>query len=387
MLADHGEKIGLVYPEVGAADFDTLSDLLPDIATVSNPLDYTTPIWGQSEVTYPIFSAAIAAMGADSAVLVQDYPAEGLDESKINYQNDADAFARAAREQELPAAICATLPENIDAQTRNFLIAEGVAPMQGIHETLNAIEQAAGWTEARTRILATPPEPLARPRTQSDVSMLTEDEGKAWAISAGVSVPEGRSVKAADAAGVAQKIGFPVALKMMSPDLAHKTEAGAVALGIADTGELAAAIDAMRVNVRACAPSAVTDRFLVEKMSLPPLAELIVGIRRDPQFGAALTLGSGGILVELVGDAKTLLLPCSPANIREAIAGLKVGHLLAGFRGRQVADLDRIASKLHTLCRSFLEHSDTLAEIEINPMFVYHDQVVAVDILMHKVVL
>ncbi len=386
MLADHGQKIGLSYPKIGAVHVDTLTGLLPEIATVSNPLDYTTPIWGQPETTYPVFSAALAAMDADSAVLVQDYPAEGLDQSKIYYQHDAATFARAAREQGLPAAICATLPENLDAQTREFLIAEGVAPMQGIHETLNAIEQAASWAESRSCILAAPPRALTLPKDQSEITMLTEDEGKAWAVSVGVPVPNGRCVSATEAVGVAGEIGFPVALKMMSPELAHKTEAGAVALGIADADDLVTAIDAMRVSVATYAPSALTDRFLIEKMSAPPLAELIVGIRRDPQFGTALTVGSGGILVELVGDAKTLLLPCTPENIREAIAGLKVGRLLTGFRGRQEADLERISNTLHIMCQGFLAQNDTLAEIEINPLFVYPDQVVAVDVLLHRFV-
>ena len=95
---------------------------------------------------------------------------------------------------------------------------------------------------------------------------------------------------------------------------------------------------------------AVNDSFLVERMSPPPLAELIVSLRRDAQFGWALTLGSGGILVELVGDAGTLLLPSSPADIQTALARLKVGHLLGGFRGRPRAELAAIAAALHQLC-------------------------------------
>lgn len=387
MLADYSEKIGQTYPEIASDHAQKLAEMLPDIATVSNPLDYTTPIWGQPEITYPIFAEAIAAMNADAAVLVQDYPAKGLDESKIYYQNDAGAFARAAREQGVPAAICATIPENMDAETREFLISQGLAPMQGIHETLNAMQQATSWSVARERILMAEPAPLKAAGLLPEVAMITEDEGKLWMIQAGVPVPEGSCVNADEAACVAREIGFPVALKMMSPDLAHKTEAGAVALGVKDEAELATAIETMHASVTASAPNAVTNRFLVEKMSPPPLAELIVGLRRDPQFGAALTLGSGGILVELIGDAQTLLLPCTPKNIRDAIANLKVGQLLGGFRGRDKADLNKIAASLHSLCQCFLAQSATLAEVEVNPMFVYADGFVAVDALLHKVVI
>lgn len=384
MLADYGEKIGLCYPEIPEEQADALAALLPDIATVSNPLDYTTPIWGQPEKTYPVFSKAIKAMNADAAVLVQDYPAAGIDESKVLYRNDADVFARAAREHDIPAAICATIPENIDVETRDLLISQGVAPMQGIHETLNAIEQAAGWGRARTCILSDPPDPLSGANAAVPLAMMTEDQGKLWIAGAGVPVPAGRCVNAKGAACAAQDIGYPVALKMMSPGLAHKTEAGAVTLGITNSSELAQGLDNMRASVGAYAPEAVTDRFLIETMAPAPLAELIVGVRCDPQFGAALTLGSGGILVELVGDATTLLLPCTPEDIRNAIEGLKVGRLLDGFRGREKADLDSIATSLHGMCRAFLGQRDTVAEVEVNPLFIYPDAICAVDVLLQK---
>ncbi|SHI58224.1 Acyl-CoA synthetase (NDP forming) [Shimia gijangensis] len=385
MLADHSEKIGLSFPPIAEQTFDILTELLPDIATVSNPLDYTTPIWGQPEITYPVFLEAMKDSGVEMAVLVQDYPAASIDDSKIYYQNDAGAFARAARELGIPAAICATLPENIDPETREFLISEGVAPMQGIHETLNAMQQAAQWNQVRQRILQSPPEPLQAAADAKNLVMITEDKGKVWMANAGVAVPAGRCVSANETAEVAGEIGYPVALKMMSPDLAHKTEAGAVTLGIEGEAALEKAVQDMRASVTAFAPKAVTDWFLVEQMSAPPLAELIVGLRRDPQFGSALTLGSGGILVELIADAQTLLLPCSVQDIKIAITGLKAGHLLNGFRGRQSADLDRIAASLHNLCQEFLKHSDSLAEIEVNPMFVYPGGIVAVDALIHEV--
>ena len=117
MLADHAEKIDLTFPEFKSTQQTELSALLPDIATVSNPLDYTTPIWGHAEMTYPVFAKAISAIEADTAVLVQDYPAAEIDSSKVYYRADAMAFARASKEQGLPAIICATLPENMDLET------------------------------------------------------------------------------------------------------------------------------------------------------------------------------------------------------------------------------------------------------------------------------
>ncbi len=382
MLADHAEKIGMAFPEVNASDRAALSDLLPEIATVSNPLDYTTPIWGQGEHTYPVFATAMKAVTADATVLVQDYPAEGLDASKIYYQNDAAAFAKAAAEQGIPAAVCATLPENLDKQTRRHLIAQGVAPMQGIHETLNAMHAAALWSTRRAQIKAARPAALLAGVTTSCTETLTEDAGKAWLAAQGIPVPEGRTVSAQNSADAAKAVGYPVALKMMSPQLVHKTEAGAVALGIEDATALSFAIARMTTSVTAHDANAVTDSFLIEAMSPPPLAEMIVTLRIDPQFGAALVLGSGGILTELVGDAVTILLPATPADIATALAGLRVARLLTGFRGRQPADVDKLASALHRLCTAFMQERETLAEIEINPMFVYADHIVAVDALI-----
>lgn len=383
MLADHGERIGLAFSEVSADDRPRLAALLPDIATVSNPLDYTTPIWGQPDKTYPVFSCAMASIAADAAVLVQDYPAEGLDASKIYYQNDADAFARAAREAGLPAAICATIPENLDRETRRLLISLGVAPMQGIHETLNAMRDAAGWAQRRRAIAARRPAPLRPAVERGGVRMLTEDRGKAWLKANGCAVPQGETRPARKAAEAAARIGFPVAVKMMSPALAHKTEAGAVALGIADADALTRVLGDMSRAVGAFDPDALTDSFLIEAMCPTPLAELIVTLRTDPQFGSALVLGSGGVLAELVGDAVTLLLPATCEDIAHALSALRLSRLLTGFRGRQPADLVAISTEIESLCAAFQKDDGGITEIEVNPMFVYHDHIVAVDALVH----
>ena len=384
MLADHAEKTGLSFLPVDSTRESELAVLLPEIATVSNPLDYTTPIWGQPELTYPMFSKAITVAEADTAVLVQDYPAVGLDASKVFYQRDAAAFAQAAKEQGLPAAICSTMPENMDEQTRQLLISKAVAPMQGIHEALNAIHAAANWLEVRHRILLEVPEPLSPTWEWREQAMVTEDKSKLWLVTNGFSVPEGRVASEKDACSVASEVGYPVALKMISPLLAHKTEAGAVVLNLKDSDTLVIATKQMKVDVTAYNPKAVTDKFLVEAMSPAPLAELVVTLRRDRQFGAALVLGSGGTLVELVGDVVTLLLPTSPDNIARAVQTLRVGRLLDGFRGRPQADIQNIASEIHRLCVSYLKDYANVSEIEINPLFVYANKVCAVDALIHK---
>ena len=384
MLADYAEKIDLSFLPVDPVQEIELAALLPKIATVSNPLDYTTPIWGQDDLTYPVFSKAISAVEAGSAVLVQDYPAVGLDNSKVFYQRDAIAFARATKETGLPAAICATIPENMDIETRQLLISKGVAPMQGIHETLNAISTSVEWWQNRNQILLDRPDPLSLNLREGQQVIVSEPEGKAWLLANDFAVPQGKVASGQTLGAVASQLGYPLALKMVSPYLAHKTEAGAVVLNLSDLASTIRASTKMQADVSSYNPQAVTDQFLLEAMSPKPLAELIVTLRRDPQFGIALVLGSGGIFVELVGDAVTLLLPISPHDITRGLKKLRVSSLFNGFRGRPQADLEKISLQIHRLCIAYTKHQDEVAEIEINPLFVYSDHVCAVDVLMHK---
>ena len=382
MLADHAERIDLVFPVVDPKQEKDLSALLPDIATVSNPLDYTTPIWGQAEMTYPVFAKAISAIEADTAVLLQDYPAAGLDSSKSFYRADAIAFAEATTKKGLPAIICATLPENMDLETRQLLISKGVAPMQGIHETLNAIQDSANWKEARSYILSEKPEHLLRAIPSSEKRVLPESEGKDWFKRNSFNVPEGKIVSAQQLGKAANAVGYPVALKMISRRLAHKTEAGAVVLNLKDEDSLRLAASKMKSDVAAYDAKAVSDLFLVEAMSPNPLAELIINFRQDPQFGAALVLGSGGVLVELLADSATLLLPTRPVEIIRVLKSLRVGNLLEGFRGRPAADIEQVATEIYKLSVTYQKNMKTIAEIEINPLFVYQAEVSAIDVLI-----
>lgn len=374
MLADGAERQGLDFPGFAAAQTAHLAALLPDIATVSNPLDYTTPIWGQAERTGPVFAAALAATRADAAILVQDYPAPGLDESKPFYAADAAAFAAAARG--IPAAICATLPENLDTATREGLVAIGVAPLQGLPEALVALRAAIAWGAHRRR---PDPAPLAPPTPPGAPRLVDEAKAKARLTAWGLPVPPGIVTDPPGAASAAATLGYPVALKLLG--VPHKSDVGAVALALADAPALAAALAAMQTAVARNAPEAPRDRLLVERMAPRPVAELLVGLRRDRQFGATLTLGSGGVLVALLADSTTLLLPATRDDLARALAGLRVTRLIAGHRGSPPGDLGALLDTLGRLCSLFCDTPD-LQELEINPLFVCPTGVWLVDALM-----
>ena len=381
MLADYAERMNLTFTPPDEKTASQLRAQLPATATVSNPLDYTTPIWGIPEKTRPVFDT-LFAQDHDAAVIVQDYPAPGLDESKPYYRNDTLSFIAAAAEQKLPAAVCSTIPENLDAETRSFLVAQGVAPMQGIEECMAAIAAAAWHGERRAEIAKETPPPLAASSAAAQSRLIDEAAAKKLLAAAGINVPQARVGSGAEAPRLAEELGFPVALKMVSAKLPHKTEAGAVKLGLASAAAVAEAVQKMKADVLVYKAEAATDVYLVERMVAPPVAELMVSIRRDPQFGLAMTLAAGGILVELLSDATTLLLPAPRSDISRALSRLKINRLFNGYRGKPAANREKLVDMLEQLAAFAASPANGVAEIEINPLFVGVQDSCAVDVLM-----
>ncbi|MFT4725594.1 MAG: acyl-CoA synthetase (NDP forming) [Granulosicoccus sp.] len=382
MLADLAERTCLQFPAASKGTAEKLTQLLPPIATVSNPLDYTTPIWGQVELTQPVFEQALAD-GHDVAVLVQDYPASGLDESKPLYLADAHAFARACKLADVPAAICSTLPENLDIDTREDLINKGVAPMQGISETLEAIAGVWQWQQRRDLIRAAPLKSLFKSQFAKSIRAIDEEQAKKLLLSVGIPIPSGMLCKQASLLEAAQQLGYPLAIKMIHEKLLHKTEVGAVKLNLLSDAELVLAASDMQASVSSCQPDALNDQFLLETMQPPPIAELIVSIRRDEQFGVAMTLGAGGTLAELLDDVVTVLLPTTTKDLTLALSGLKVHRLLAGYRLKPAANMAVLINVLIRLGEFVNTAKPGIVELEINPLFVYENKVCVIDALVH----
>ena len=391
MLADAADALGLELPRPSAVTAESLRVQLPLTATVSNPLDYTTPIWGVPDRTEPVFSTLFAD-GYDAAVIIQDYPAAGLDESKPFYRNDSISFLNAAAAAGLPAAVCSTIAENLDAETRNFLVARGVAPMQGIGDCVRAIAAAAAYGVARRQLLANIPPPLipagdADPDDRlTDPMMLDEATAKSCLTGWQVDVPEALVLTTLPAAPLVLPSGldYPLVAKALSPDLSHKSEIGAVIVDIESAEEMLAALAGIDAKVTQHAPTARRTGFLIEAMQPPPLGELMLSLRRDPTFGLVLTLASGGVLVELLDDSVTMLLPASDEVITAAINRLAIAQVLGGYRGAAMADFEPVIGVINRLAKS-LADDPALSLVEINPLFVYADTVIAVDAVIMRI--
>ncbi|HCP17964.1 MAG TPA: acyl-CoA synthetase [Alphaproteobacteria bacterium] len=387
MLADYGEELGLEYPRPDNRKQSGLKPLLPHTATVSNPLDYTTPIWGMPEKTEPVFDLMLKSE-TDMAVLIQDYPAPGLDESRCYYYNDAMAFVRATKRYGIPAAVCSTIAENLDQEIRDELIAEGVAPMQGIGDCMKAMSASAQYAKARADLLASPPLELMLDGHDLSASsiMLDEHDSKSLLAKAGLDIP--RALLISDLANIAASpmpadIRFPLVAKAVSPDMPHKTELGAVKLGLTDWPAVILACQDIQKNCAQLAPHARLDAIMVEEYVADSIAELMISLRRDAQFGCILTIASGGILVELIKDAKTLIMPSDKSQLADALDQLATAKLIHGYRGKAGGDMSAVIQVIETLTDLMAHHHD-IHMIEINPLMITATSVMIADAVIHR---
>ena len=350
LMADLGAAAGLTFAPLDPAQRQALQAVLGPRVALANPLDYNTHIWGNRAALVACFSALAQSDQALTCVVL-DMPRTDRF-SALDFEQVVEAVIETRRSTGKPMAVVSLLPEGLPEDYCARLVAAGVTPLCGMGEALRAIRAAA---TAGTRGAAQTA-PLLRPRGDVETRVYDEAEAKALLSAAGLRVPRAQIAATAQAAAAcAEQIGFPVVLK--GTGLAHKTEEGAVVLGIASAAAVEATARAM-----ACT------RFLVEEMITDNLAELLVSITHDPAHGFVLTVGMGGILTELVGDTWSLLLPVSRDEIRTALAGLRMGAVLTGYRGRPAADIEAVLDTV-MLLQGFVEaRSGSLEEIEINPL-------------------
>ncbi|MDP3897297.1 MAG: acetate--CoA ligase family protein [Mesorhizobium sp.] len=380
VMADTAEGRGVRFPKLTDAHKARVSAALGPLVAVANPLDYNTYVWNNEPAMTAAFSAMVSG-GFDLNMLVLDFP-------RTDRCSDADwwptvsAFEAALKANQAKGAIVASMGENIPEAHAEELLRRGIVPILGIAEAMDAAEAAAFVGRAWAAPFTSPlwggraagagggngsdlrdtPTPALRadPPHKGEGNALSEAAAKAMLAARGLPVPKGRaatSVAAAIDAAIA--LGMPVAVKALG--LAHKSEHNAVRLNLRDVGLVrAAAADLLPLGTG----------LYVERMVAGGVAELIVGITRDPLFGPVMTVGTGGVLVELLKDSATLLLPSSRDDIAAALRGLKMFPLLDGYRGRAKADVDAAIDAILGIADFALEHADTLEELDINPLIV-----------------
>jgi len=383
LVADLAEAHGLHMPELPPAPQARLLEVLGDKVHVANPLDYHTYIWGHAQEQTACF-AALMDCGFDAHVLVLDFPREDRCDGS-SWQTTLDAFVAAQAQTGAPAVVLSSLAEGLPDGLGQRLLSRGIAPMQGTADCMRALALAAQMGAAQARHAQLLPVDAARahsgkpkgapaaPGLLGGSHLLDEVASKAALHAFGLPIPAGACVAASEAADTAQRLGFPVVVKAVSATLAHKTEAGGVRLGLQSPQDVQDAVTAM---------AHLSERFLVERMASQVVAEILVGVTRDAQFGLALTLGAGGIWVELLQDSATLLLPATSEDIRSALQGLKTWPLLAGYRGKPAGDVDALVEAIAAIARYAQSQADHLLELDVNPILVLSQGVLAVDALI-----
>jgi acyl-CoA synthetase (NDP forming) len=209
-------------------------------------------------------------------------------------------------------------------------------------------------------------------------SILTEFESKKILKQAGISVVETKLAKTQkEAVSLSQKMGFPVALKITSPDVIHKTDSGGVKLSINSVAEVKKAYDEILKKVKKQYPDADIHGVSVQKMA-PPGTEVIVGTSKDPQFGPVIMFGLGGIFVELLKDVSFRVIPVERRDAQEMIKEIKGYPLLQGYRGKEPASISALVEIILKISK-LIEENPQIKELELNPIFAYQDKAVGID--------
>jgi acyl-CoA synthetase (NDP forming) len=357
MTADAARHLGLDFAPIPAAAAASLREILSDRVHISNPFDFHTHVWFDPPRQHAMFSAVQRA-GYDVVAFLVDCPPEGAADTSA-YVSVIEQFAAALSGTTTRGAVIASLPESLSRATREKCLAAGIVPLQGQREALEALDLAGAVGETWARGAAVQLH-LPRAATRS-ARTLTEHEGKRALADFGVPVPRSRLVGAADAGEAAAALGFPVVIKAVGSQLEHKSELDAVVLNVRSAAEAAAA--AQRLSV-------LSATLLVEEMVSDGVAEVLVGVNVDPQFGQLLVLGAGGVLTELLRDSVSLLPPFTAAAIEAALGKLKLARLLAGYRGRPPADVAALVQTALACTRYAAANLERLVELDLNPVIV-----------------
>lgn len=360
LLADAASAAGLSLPSPYEATRRRILDVVP-YASPRNPVDATAQMSSRPEILEAILAALLEDDACD-ALLVLMSASLYLPRLRSVYMPTLRALRQKHPDKVVMLAVHGPQDAVAELTAMGFPVVDGVGP---------STQALAGLCDlAASRSLPPLPAPLP-PAPPIDAATLgTEAGAKAALAAAGVPVlPERVVATAAEAVQASTVMGFPVVLKVVSPDLPHKTEVGGVALGLDSAESVASAYDAMLARVRGAAPSARIDGVLVSPM-VRGGTEMILGAKRDPVFGPVVLVGLGGIFAEVIQDVAVRPAPVDEAEAMEMLRGLKAFAVLDGARGRPKADLAAAASAVAALSRFAAQHAADIAEIDINPLLV-----------------
>ena len=384
VAADAAAREGILLPALSETTLGALSERLPPTWSHANPVD----IIGDAPVQRYVDALEVLLAAPGSGTLLFMHAPTAIVDSRA-IARACLPLLRPRRERVLACWVGAAAV----ASARHEFEAAGISCHDTPEQAVRAFGMLAQYRRNQALLLEAPEQAEAlEPRVEEaraivaaalaeGRTMLDEADGKRLLAAYGIPVVETRrTALTADAAvAAARGIGFPVVLKILSPDILHKSDAGGVALDLADETALRRAADAMLATLRDARPQATLSGFSVQQMARRPHArELIIGAGVDRTFGPVLMVGEGGTAVEVVGDRAIALPPLNRVLAREAIARTRVSRLLAGWRDRPAARLDAVADGLVALSRMQADLPE-LAELDVNPLWADEHGVLALD--------
>ncbi|CAG2153552.1 Trans-feruloyl-CoA synthase FCS1 [Cupriavidus yeoncheonensis] len=360
LSADLLSAAGLEVPRLSDAVQQRLRAAVPEIGGVANPVDMTGQLFNRNGLAFAVLDNLAADDGTDVIfIYATAYLLDRVADELIEV---------AAKTKRL--IVVATTGE---PASRPRLAAAGVALFPDVARAAQALGTYVGWLDT-----AAPTARWMDLRAQASTrsggylpgAATDEHQAKQWL--SGFGVPIGAEAVAAtpeEAARAADSIGYPVVVKVLSPDIAHKTEVGGVRLGLADAQQVRTAAAEVVANAVQAMPQAGQRGVLVQQMA-SGVCELIVGVTRDPVFGPAMTVGLGGIFTEIFHDVAHRLLPVDRTMAREMLSSLRGYRLMTGFRGKPAADVEAAAAAIAALSDAAMALGERLREMEVNPLLV-----------------
>lgn len=365
-LADLGASLDLQWPDYGPATQQRMAAYMPGIAKVANPTDLTAAAIGAGDTFGRVLEIIAADAAVDTVIPILTFA------SRAEIMRVRDYALTAPK----PVAVLWTGACNDDPAIGPELLAQAKVPMfRDAGPLLRAVARAASYAEflreASHRQDTDRPGGLslasARAALGDASGALTEAASKRVLSTYGLPVTEeAMASSAAEAVRAARRIGYPVALKIQSPDIPHKTEAGGVRLHLADDAAVEAAFGAIIASAHVYRPGALIEGVLVQEMARPGI-EIMLGATQDPVFATVMTVALGGIFVEVLRDAVHRLAPVSPQQAQAMLRSLKGWTLLEGVRGQPGADIPALVDAIVRFSWLAADLGADLAEIDVNP--------------------
>ena len=359
LISDASEHYDVEFKDFSETDIERIKPTVHELVSISNPFDYHTFDWANYDRLEASFSAVMAS-GFTLNALIMDFPRQ--DRCEIaEWRTSLAAWHSAAQQTDSRTAIIASLSESMPEDIAQELLAKNIVPLCGVENALAAIEAATMINTQQTAF-----EPLTTQQfADGKINTLNEFESKQKL--AAFSIPLAPSALCHDykeAVEFSSEIGYPVVVKAVGDQFAHKTELGLVKLNIADDQALQTAVEEIKHHAAV---------VLVEKMVSEVAVELIIGVNRDPVIGLYLVIGAGGIYAELLKDTQIVLFPYDQVQIEKAIAKLRLSALLDGYRNQSPIDKSLLLQAIMNVQEFVIENKDTLMEMDINPLIVCKD--------------